>query len=244
MKTIKLKYTNSYLIPADSKYILIDTGYEWEWELFLKQLSNLNIKPSDISHLVLTHHHDDHCGLINKLISLNPSLIIVLSRIGSEYLKNGKHVHSVGFGYINRTIALIMKLKGTFDKKWTHTFPTFEHRDVDVLLHDDVNLKDIGIGLNGRVIKTPGHSDDSISVILEDGSCFCGDAAANFLQLAGTKYCIISVDNWDEYYRSWEKIISSGAKLIYPAHGKAFKVKKLMENLRKNKKENMVLLPV
>jgi glyoxylase-like metal-dependent hydrolase (beta-lactamase superfamily II) len=242
MIKFRLKYTNCYLIPIDSNYILIDTGYDWEWDLFQQKLSYYNVAISSISHLILTHHHDDHSGLLNNLIELNPQLIVVVSQTCAEYLKLGKHVHSAGFGYINKTIGFIMSFKGRFDKKWTHTFPKYKYRDNDILIHGEIRLQDIGIGLNGRIIETPGHSTDSISVILDNGICFCGDAAANFLQFAGTKYCIISVDNWDEYYNSWEKIINLNANMIYPAHGTEFNVIKLKKNLRKNKKENMVLL--
>ena len=31
------------------------------------------------------------------------------------------------------------------------------------------------LGIKGKVIHTPGHSDDSISLILDDGAAFVGD---------------------------------------------------------------------
>ena len=38
MKILKLKLTNCYLIPVNSRYLLVDTGYEWEWDTFQKRL--------------------------------------------------------------------------------------------------------------------------------------------------------------------------------------------------------------
>ena len=32
-----------------------------------------------------------------------------------------------------------------------------------------------GIGINGEIISTPSHSQDSISLILDNGDCFVGD---------------------------------------------------------------------
>jgi hydroxyacylglutathione hydrolase len=114
-------------------------------------------------------------------------------------------------------------------------------RNEDIVINGDTNLKDIGINIDGKIIVTPGHTDDSISLILADGSCYCGDAAANFFQFAGAKYCVIFVYDLDEYYKSWVKILHENSRIIYPAHGKPFEAECLQKNLYKNKKENIVL---
>jgi glyoxylase-like metal-dependent hydrolase (beta-lactamase superfamily II) len=134
-----------------------------------------------------------------------------------------------------------LSLKQKVDKKWTHTFPPYLIRKNDILITKETTLKEIGIDLNGKIIATPGHSLDGISILFDDGDCIMGDAAANFLQFAGTKYCIISIDNLDECYENWRKIIAGDAQQIFPAHGKPFNVEKLKKNLGKNKKKNMVL---
>ena len=55
--------TNCYLVKKQNgKHILVDTGYEWDWKLFRKRLKQIGARLSDISHIILTHHHDDHCG--------------------------------------------------------------------------------------------------------------------------------------------------------------------------------------
>ena len=48
MKILKLKLTNYYLIPVNSRYLLADTGYEWEWDTFQKRLDEFNVRISDI----------------------------------------------------------------------------------------------------------------------------------------------------------------------------------------------------
>jgi len=57
---------------------------------------------------------------------------------------------------------------------------------------------------------------------------------------AGTHYCVIFICNMDTYYNSWQKMIQAGAKRIFPAHGAPFSVDKLVENMRKNKSDNLV----
>ena len=96
--------------------------------------------------------------------------------------------------------------------------------------------------LDGKIIETPGHTVDSISILFNDGDCLIGDAAANFLWFAGTKYCVIFISDMDAYYKSWEKVIAGGACRIFPAHGKPFAVNKLKTNIWKNKAENIVFI--
>jgi len=241
MKILRLKLTNCYLVPVNSKYLLVDTGYEWEWDTFQKGLDELNVRISDIEFLLLTHHHDDHSGLITNLIEINPKIRIIVHHLCSDYLKVGKHVHPSEFWHMNKQISIILSIKAKFDKKWTHSFPKYDGRDSDIIINGDTNLKDIGINLNGRIIETPGHSLDQIALILDSKVCICGDSASNFLHFAGLKYGLISIDNWDYFYQSWDKIIDSNVNKIYPSHGECFDVIKLQKNLRKNKKENMVL---
>jgi glyoxylase-like metal-dependent hydrolase (beta-lactamase superfamily II) len=78
--------------------------------------------------------------------------------------------------------------------------------------------------------------------LFDDGDCIVGDAAANFLQFAGTKYCVIYIEDIEEYYKSWEKLISAGAQQIFPSHGKPFSALKLRKNINKNSRRTMVMI--
>ncbi len=247
--TLKLSVTNCFLIKTKHKYILIDTGYEEDWDLFCNRLKDANVNLSDISHIILTHHHDDHSGLLNKILDENKNIKIVMSYLAKDLLMKGVNDKSHGGGLINKRIKFLMLLKKIYiglilrkviDKE-NLTFPPYKLREDDILIKGETKLKDIGIGLDGKIIETPGHSIDSISVLFDDGDCIVGDAAANFLQFAGTKYCVVYICDLNEYYRSWEKIILENALRIFPAHGKQFGVKKLKDNLWKNKSKNMVL---
>ena len=245
---IKLSVTNCYLVSSKNGYVLIDSGYDYEWELFKHKLAENGISMGQISYIILTHHHDDHSGLLNNIISENKNIKIVMSVLAPALLANGKNDRSKG-GLINKRINFLTKFKILYlsiilhkkiDKQNNLTFPPYYVRNNDILIKEDTKLKDIGIDIDGKIILTPGHSIDSISIIFENGISIVGDAAANFLRFAGTKYCVIFVRDLDEYYKSWEKIISENAEKIYPAHGKMFKMEKLKKNIWKNKKENMV----
>ena len=240
-KLLKLKVTNLYLIRAGEKYLLVDTGYEYEWKLFCARLAEASVRLDEIGWVLITHHHDDHSGLLNKIVEANPGVRVILSVLGEEFLAAGIHFHTSGAGYVNRRIGLLLSLKGRFDKKWTHAFPSYMVRENDLLVRGDTSFQELNIPLAGKILETPGHSPDHLSILLNNGDCLAGDAAANFLQWAGAKYCVISVDDLDQYYTSWQKLISSGARHIFPSHGKPFSVEALKRNLGKHKKKDMVL---
>lgn len=241
-KILNLSVTNCYLLKADSGYVLIDTGYEWEWDAFRNELKKARVGFTDLAYLILTHHHDDHAGLLNQVVAQNPSIKLVMSSGAKELLLKGKNDHTNGGGYLNRRVNSLLTLKRLFDKRWTHTFPPYATRQHDVMVHQDVSLREIGIGLDGKIIETPGHSTDSISVILDDGDSIVGDAAANFLRFAGTKYCIIYIEDLDHYYRSWIRIMKAGARRIFPAHGGQFAVEELQKHLNQNRRGNVVMV--
>ena len=66
------------------------------------------------------------------------------------------------------------------------------------------------IGIPGQILHTPGHSDDSVSLLLDDGSVFTGD-------LTAPQY--IGLENPDVVNASWRLLCDHGAKHVYPGHG-------------------------
>jgi glyoxylase-like metal-dependent hydrolase (beta-lactamase superfamily II) len=68
------------------------------------------------------------------------------------------------------------------------TSPPVTLRDDDITVrgNDDDILR--GIGIDSRILYTPGHRKDSITVLLDDGSAFVGDLAFNLAPFAGKKY--------------------------------------------------------
>jgi glyoxylase-like metal-dependent hydrolase (beta-lactamase superfamily II) len=199
------------------------------------------VRLDEIGWLLLTHHHDDHAGLLTRLVEANPHLKVIVSGQGRALLASGKHFHTPGAGYINRRIGFLLGLKGRFDKKWTHAFPPYLPRESDLLIEGDTRCEALGLPLAGTIIPTPGHSPDHLSIVFDDGVCLAGDAAANLLQWAGAKYCVIAVDNLEQYYASWQRLISGGTRRIFPSHGKPFSFAALQENLGKHTRASMVL---
>jgi len=231
--------TNSYLIKGNDGYLLIDTGYGKDYKSFLSELNKHNININNINYLLLTHHHDDHSGFANKLLEDN-NIKIICHKYAKELLKTGKNDKSRGGGYINKRIYYLLKLYKLFNPDWTLSFPPVCIREKDILVDGDNESILKNIGIDGKIIYTPGHTIDSISVILEDEIIFCGDAAMSWPLWAGIKYCTIFITDIGQFYRSWEKIIKTGVKMVYPAHGMEFSIEKLINNIWKYGNKSLV----
>jgi len=84
-------------------------------------------------------------------------------------------------------------------------------------MHDNVTISfaesrrvfaDIGIA--GEIVHTPGHSDDSVSLLLDDGSAFTGDLTPPTLAREDAVRAVTA---------SWRLLRERGATRVYPGHG-------------------------
>ena len=101
------------------------------------------------------------------------------------------------------------------------SFIDFPGTSVDLVLGDEeYSLESYGI--HGKVIYTPGHSSGSMSLLLNTGDAFVGDLAMNGLPLRIGPGMPIFAENVNALKESRRLLLSSGAKQIYPAHGKPF----------------------
>lgn len=246
---LKLSVTTCYLIKTGTKFLLVDTGYAEDWELFRRRLREADVELSQIGYILLTHHHDDHCGLLYAILQENISIRIVMSDLCSELIQKGENDLTHGGGLLNKRVAFLIRHKQAYvslvlrkqvDKSQNLKFRPFQFRDSDIVFEGEPTLRELGIPVDGKLLSTPGHTVDSVSVLFPNGDCLVGDAAAHMLSFAGTHYCVIFICNIDTYYKSWEKIVRAGAKRIFPAHGGPFSIDKLGENMRKNKAKNLV----
>ena len=214
------RIVNNWLYRYADGYVLIDTGYENGYKHFCKQLKKKGIASQDIHYLFLTHAHDDHAGFLNELLGAIPNLTVIADEKALDVLRKGQN--SFAGGCTGRQALTFCKLMALFGKG-DHLFPPlkkeYENR---LILISDENVHDSDKVLGGKIIRTPGHTADSMSLLLNDGTLFCGDAAMNGFPSVNN-VTIWAEDMWG-FARSWEKIIALKPKKIYPGHGKPFPV--------------------
>ncbi len=208
---------NNYLIKTDKSWVVVDTGYAGGLPQFLAGLQKNGIEPQEIKYIFLTHAHDDHAGYLEELMRVTDATI-VMDKLSPDRLLVG-HNQWIGgcSGRFAKFFVSAMSLAG----KGKHEFPSMDiRRTENVVLWDGENqfFKQQGFPLT--IVSLHGHTADNIGLLTDDGALFCGDAAMN--GFPSVKRNIIWIENLEDYRKSWDAMIESPAKEIYPSHGKPF----------------------
>ena len=186
---VRLQYgnTNTYYIEGTNGGLLIDTDYAGTLSSFYKAIKTNSIQIKDIRYVIATHYHPDHIGLISELMKQGIQLLLLESQIESVHFSDEIFFKENRLYYepIDETKAIILR----FD----------ESREF---------LSRIGIA--GEILPTPSHSIDSISIILDDGTCIVGD-------LEPMEYVSAYYEN-PALKEDWEHILSFNSKKICYAH--------------------------
>jgi hydroxyacylglutathione hydrolase len=215
--------TRCFALECNEGYLLIDVPYPGSYEALCKSLEEAGIEISEIKYLLLTHHHDDHVGCVNELMWDTGATIIVHEK-AVTHLAAGRS--DPDGRPINQCIGVLVGIYGLFHQ---FVFPPVMLREGDLIITGDDDALLAGIGIDGKIIHTPGHTHDSISVILSDGSAIVGDAAMSFMEFCRTRHRPIYVQDLEQTYQSWEKLRQHGAQVIYPSHGDPFAAEELVE---------------
>lgn len=185
----KLRYgmTNTFLISGKSGYLLVDTDYAGTMSGFYSAIKQYDIKVSDISYVLATHYHPDHIGLVSELMKQGVKLLVVDTQC--------PHIH-----YSDEIFARDKRLN----------YEPIDESDATVISCKESREFLKRMGINGEIISTASHSEDSVSLVLDEGICIVGD-------LEPIDYLGGYEDN-DSLKKDWELVMSYNPKLIYYAH--------------------------
>ncbi len=221
--SLKLGLTQVYLLKAADGYIQIDAGYKSNIDKYFKILEKNNINPEDIKLIIVSHAHSDHVGALKEIKDKTKAKVLV-NENDAEYLIKGESAEVKPISIIAKILVKILPEK----------MLRFDPVQPDIIIKEEFSLEEFG--LQAKVVHTPGHTLGTVSVITEEGSAFISCSVHGFpLRMSpGLPGAALDVD---EVMKSWEKIIDEGAKDIYIAHGKPFKVDVLKKILKKKKKQ-------
>ena len=217
---IKLGLNSCYLIRGKD-IVMIDGGMPGKLKVFIRKLERLDINPTDIKLIVLTHSHFDHSGSAMEIREFTGAEIAV-HESEKSYLEEGGMIIPKGvniYGKITQPwlFAIFRKI----------SFPRFKP---DILITDKPYPLN-AYGIDGKIIHTPGHTPGSISVILDSGEAFVGCMAHNGFPFRMRPDLPIYALDIEEIKKYWEILIDRGTKMIYPGHGKPFPVRIMKESL-------------
>ena len=217
------RIVNTYLISSKAGYILVDTGYAGGFPHFMKKLKKYNIKAKEIRYIFLTHAHDDHAGFLNEVLAVTDAKVILHPK-AVEGLKRGQNSFEGGCSSTRAWLfCQVLTLFGHGD----HRYPAIRKEYLDRLISiDSEQFK--AIHFPYKLLKTPGHTADHISLLIGD-KLFCGDAAMN--GFPSIKSITIWIEDLQQYRQSWKRIIKQHPHMIFPAHGKPFNADDLQKNM-------------
>ena len=186
---IRLRYgnTNTFYIPGKSGGLLIDTDYAGTLQAFFRALKTNHLELNDISYVLPTHCHPDHIGLIGELQHLGVKPLLVDIQLATvhfpdEIFGRDKHLR----------------------------YAPIDEKQATIISCDESREFLRSIGIEGEIISTPSHSEDSVSVILDCGDCFVGD-------LEPYEY-LNGYENNLQLQKDWSLILIRNPKRILYAH--------------------------
>lgn len=177
--------TNYWVVSAGTSRLIVDLGWPGSMGKMRANLKNMDVPLEEIHSALATHWHIDHAGLAQEFKEAGVTLLV--PEVQVEAIPAMKRWIKPENNYL----PVIMD-----DNR---VIRCQESRSV---------LQEIGIP--GEIVPTPGHSEDSVSLLLDDGSAFTGDL---------THPGMVTEEQRERVLTSWGKLKEIGAECVYPGHG-------------------------
>jgi glyoxylase-like metal-dependent hydrolase (beta-lactamase superfamily II) len=178
--------TNYWVVGGTLGRLLVDLGWPGRVGALVAALDRKGIRVADVPYGVATHYHMDHAGAAQDLKALGMRLVVL----------------DVQDPHVDR-MAGDMKPEDRYTRITRHD---------NVALTCDASRAWLArtLGIAGELVHTPGHSDDSVSLVLDDGAVFTGDLTwpgfAREEELATVE-------------ASWARLRALGARTVHAGHG-------------------------
>ena len=158
-----------YLILGQ-RITLIDTGRFGNFEVFGTLLKLVGKEFSDIDRIIITHSHEDHDGNLAEILSVAQAELWAHA-IYRQMISYHPHIKD---GAKHPELPGSCRLCNMSEKFYRNCLPYHKKRSllsIDFVIKDDQTTPDNDLSF----VFTPGHTPDSICIILEDEVIFTGD---------------------------------------------------------------------
>jgi ribonuclease/clavin/mitogillin len=177
--------TNYWVISAGTSRLLVDLGWPGSMGMMRASLERKDVPIEEIQYGLATHYHIDHAGVAQELKLAGVPLLVLDVQVSA------------------------IPLMKSWTKPQDHYLEVTMDDNVVIACDESRSLLE-NIGISGEIFHTPGHSDDSVSLLLDDGSVFTGDLTAPQF---------IGLENPAIVKESWRLLRARGAQRVYPGHG-------------------------
>ena len=202
--------SNIHVLKDGDKLVLVDTGTYRNAPGMRFEFMQMGIDPKDISLIILTHAHMDHCANINAIKELTNAPVLC-HKNAIHFLKTGE------FGpYLPR---------GEFGKMFidlisVNPIDLPDPIEPDIVVGDeDFDLRPLGI--HAKIIYTPGHVDSNICVITDDRKAICGDTIIINPFNGGKGTAALICEDEPALRKSFDRLMEE-ADIFYSGHGGPF----------------------
>lgn len=229
--TLRLsKLGTVYLIKGENGYLMVDTPENHKClNKFLAILKSMDISLKDIKYIFLTHSHIDHGATISEIQKLHP-IPVIFHRKCMDLFTSHKVLPNISQTiYSSRKfVAVVLKILSRFMNQQTYPLPLL-NKEKDIII-DKENLTVLRqMGIPADIYATPGHSDDSISIVFDSGDAIVGDLVTG---LFTTPFPFIFTDI-EKVKHSWEKLFDLNAERIHFSHSGVISVDRLRNRLKR-----------
>jgi glyoxylase-like metal-dependent hydrolase (beta-lactamase superfamily II) len=198
--------------------MLVDTGEKHDGRRLLKKLMHVGVPDA----VIMTHTHFDHAGNAGILKEhFSPKFIVQESE--KDFLESGDSPIPRGTRLLTR---FVYHLGAEKKQHWFHV----KGVKADIVFADKYDLNTFVF--NGCVLHTPGHSDGSCCIVLENEIALAGDTMTGIIP--GSAFPPWGNDS-AAIIRGWNKLLDSGCHTFLPAHGFAISRQRLEREYRKRK---------
>jgi ribonuclease/clavin/mitogillin len=177
--------TNFWVVSAGRSRLLVDLGWPGMAGALLANLERADVPLAEIRYGLATHYHIDHAGAAQDLKNRGMRLLVTEEQVDA-----------------------IPRMK-----EWTKA----TDRYAEITMHDNLVVRCAdsrtllaAINIPGEIVHTPGHSDDSVTLVLDNGWAFTGDLT-NERMVAGEDAEVVA--------RSWQALRDRGVTTIHGGHG-------------------------
>jgi glyoxylase-like metal-dependent hydrolase (beta-lactamase superfamily II) len=220
--SFSLKTVNFYLVKQENSLSLIDAGWNNTacWEALNITLKKNGFKLNDLTEIILTHHHIDHIGLVNRIVSEHPIPVythpdsIPRLKRDKDFLEMraefyAKLYHQMGCGKVGEARAAYLRKAIVTNK--------------DEAIEGDISAIRDNMLLNFQVINVPGHAPDQLAFLDQrENRLFGGDLLIEHI----SSNALVEPDSFgnripslSQHIDSLTKLLGLDVKLVFSGHG-------------------------